>query len=319
MTPALRVGLMALALVELAAAAVVVLQIDRRSKRLHSRVERLGAAPVTATVAPQRAVVRRSESATGRRHLLRSLLNMPAHTLPGAAVPLWMSAAGALFAAGFCGMVASVFASPLLAPFAALGGAIATVRVLHGRQRRSYARKLLLQMPDTIELVVSAVRAGLPIAEALRSVAREMPSPTRDEFAQVANAITLGVTPDVAIRALHERSGLTEYAIFSVTLAVQSRSGGRLAETIQTLAETTRQRVAMAGKARALSAEARISAVALEVLPVIAGVLLSLEQPGYLTGMIDQPAGRKMMAVGAATLTMGTLIMRWMIRWASEP
>ncbi len=319
MTPALRVGLMGLALVELAAAAFVVLQIDRRTKRLNSRVERLGAAPAQAVVTPQRAVVRRSESATGKRNLLRVLLNMPSHSLPGASVPLWISATGALFAAGFCGMVASVFISPVVAPFAAAGGAIMIVRVLHGRQQRSYARKLLLQMPDMIELVVSAVRAGMPLAEALRSVAREMPSPTRDEFAQVNNAITLGVAPDVAIRALHERSGLTEYAIFSVTLAVQSRSGGRLAETIQTLAETTRQRVAMAGKARALSAEARISAVALEVLPIIAGVLLSLEQPGYLTGLISQPAGRKMMAVGAGTLTVGTLIMRWMIRWASEP
>ena len=319
MTPVLRVGLMGLALVELAAAAIVVLQIDRRTKRLNSRVERLGAAPTTAMVVPQRALVRRTQSATSRRNLLRAILNVPEHALPGAAVPLWVSAAAALFAAGFCGMVASVFASPMVAPVAALGGAIAIVRVLYGRQRRSYARKLLLQMPDTIELVVSAVRAGLPIAEALRSVAREMPSPTRDEFAQVSNAITLGVSPDVAIRALYDRSGLTEYAIFSVTLGVQSRSGGRLAETIQTLAETTRQRVAMAGKARALSAEARISALALEVLPIVAGVLLSIEQPGYLSGLIDQPAGRKLIAVGVGTLTMGTLIMRWMIRWASEP
>lgn len=319
MTPVVRVSLMALALVELAAAAVVVLQIDRRSKRLNSRVERLGAGPASIAPVPQRAVVKRTNAGTAKRHLVRAILNIPERALPGATVPIWLSGLAAVFAGGFCGMIGSFFLSPVAAPFAALLGVVLIVRMLYGRQRQAYARKLLVQMPDMIELVVSAVRAGLPITEALRSVAREMPSPTRDEFAHVSNSITLGVPPDVAIRELHDRSGLTEYAIFSVTLAVQSRSGGRLAETIQTLAETTRQRVAMAKKARALSAEARISAVALEVLPLIAGILLSLEQPGYLSGLINNPSGRKMVGVAAGTLTVGTLIMRWMIRWASEP
>lgn len=319
MTPVMRTGLMGLALVELALAAMMVLQIDRRAKRLRGRVERLSVAPSTVTAVPQRAAVRRLEYAKNRPTLLRAILGIPAQALPGASVPIWLAGSAAMLAGGFCGMLSGLFVSPLLVPFAGVAAAVLVVRFLYKRQHSVYARKLLLQMPDTIELVVSAVRAGLPIGEALRSVAREMPSPTSEEFAQVCNAIALGTPADVAIRAVHERSGLTEYGIFSVTLAVQSRSGGRLAETIQTLAETTRQRVAMAAKARALSAEARLSARALQVLPMIAGVLLSLEQPGYVTSLMSNAPGRRLIGIAAVTMTLGTLTMRRMIQWASDP
>ena len=113
---------------------------------------------------------------------------------------------------------------------------------------RATGRSCCSQLPDTVQLVVSATRAGLPVYEAFRAIADEMPSPTRDEFVRVNNEMALGVAAEDALLSMHQRTGVTEYAIFAVTIGVQARSGGRLAETIQNLAETVRERLAIAAR-----------------------------------------------------------------------
>lgn len=309
-----------LALGGLVSAAGFVLLLDWRGKRVRRRVESLSARTVHRMDATEHSVsiIRQSRNER-RRRMLDVIFKMPDRVPSSFLLPPVLT-----FGIGILlGMGGGLLSGIYLAPPSALGVAVAcsvmAVRGLFGWQRRGYANKLLKQMPDSIELIVSAVRAGLPIAEALRSVAREMPTPTSDEFVLVANEISLGVSPDMAIRGLFNRTGLTEYGIFSVTLAVQSRSGGRLAETIQNLAETTRQRVALAGKARALAAEAKFSAIALSVLPPIAAVGLSLMQPGYLHELLFDPAGRRMLGFGVITLSLGILTMRWMIQKATAP
>ncbi len=320
MTPGIRIVLLLLALIELALAAFVVVTLDRRNRRLRGRVEGLGAAApaIPAAIARSAFILRRDNRRT-RGQMLRGLLGIPNDALPGATISRPVAIAAALMGGFLAALPCALYVSPLAAPFAALPGAAVLVRYFYGWQRRKYAGKLLRQMPDTIELVVSAVRAGLPVAEALRSVAREMPPPTCDEFARACNAITLGTPPDVAVRGLHDRSGLTEYGIFAVTLAVQSRSGGRLAETIQNLAETTRQRVAMASKAKALSAEARLSAYALIIMPVIAAIALTFLRPGYIDDLFLLAEGRRMLLICLGLLTVGSLVMRFMIQKAGEP
>src|SRR5436189_140356 len=95
------------------------------------------------------------------------------------------------------------------------------------------ANQLFRQLPDTIELVTSTVRAGLPVNEAFRTIAREMPQPTAGQFAIVCSELSLGRPPEEAIEAVYRRTLVAEYAMFAVTLAVQLKSGGSLAETLQ--------------------------------------------------------------------------------------
>jgi tight adherence protein B len=116
--------------------------------------------------------------------------------------------------------------------------------------------------------------------------------------------------------ALYQRTGVTEYSIFAVTLAVQTTSGGHLAETIQTLADTVRERLTLASRAKALAGEGIVSATILCILPVVTGIALSLIQPGYLMPLFADPRGRKMFLFGVGALLAGVWTMRKMISGA---
>jgi tight adherence protein B len=165
--------------------------------------------------------------------------------------------------------------------------------------------------------VVSAVRAGLPVRQAFGTVESEMLSPTRDQFALVRHELDLGRNPEEALLAVYERTHVEEYAIFSVTLAVQSKSGGQLAETLQTLCETIRKRVILAGRARALASESNLAAKVLASIPFIAGIAMYLERRENMEVLFYDPRGQMLLAVGITTLVMGILTMRYMIRKAT--
>jgi tight adherence protein B len=165
--------------------------------------------------------------------------------------------------------------------------------------------------------VVSAVRAGLPVGGAFHTVESEMPSPTRDQFALVRHELDLGRNPEEALLAVYERTHVEEYAIFSVTLAVQSKSGGRLTESLQILCETIRQRVILAGRARALAGESKLAARVLASIPFIAGFVMYFQRRENIEMLFHDPRGRMLFAVGITTLVMGILTMRHMIQKAT--
>jgi len=191
---------------------------------------------------------------------------------------------------------------------------VLVIRGLLGWQRHRYTDRLLRQLPDCIEMAIGAVKAGLPVAEAFQTVSREMPAPTKDQFALVIQDIAVGRAPDEAVRSVYDRTGVTEYAILAVTLAVQARSGGRLAETLQILADTIRERVALAGRAKALAGEAKLSARVLACLPFAAGMVMYLERPASMDPLLFDPRGRFLFAIGITLLIMGILTMRQMIK-----
>jgi tight adherence protein B len=191
-------------------------------------------------------------------------------------------------------------------------------RSLFAWEMERYQQLLMRQLPDTIQLVVSSTRAGLPISESFRAVAQEMPSPTKDEFVRVGNEISLGSTPDEALLSVHQRTGLTEYAIFAVTIGVQTRSGGRLAETIQNLADTIRERMALIARAKALSSEARLSAVIMGFLPILAGGYMMVIQPAQTALLFTDPRGNRLLVIAIVSLLLGAATMRQLIKGVSK-
>jgi tight adherence protein B len=166
--------------------------------------------------------------------------------------------------------------------------------------------------------MVRAIRAGLPLAEALRGISREMSSPTKDEFARVVGDMAIGRPVDAALIKLHERTGLSEYAFLAVTLGLQSQTGGSLAETLDNLADIVRKRVAMAKRAKALAAEARMQAGLLVVLPFIAALAMSIIQPFYIAAFTENPTGQRMAMIGLTLMLFGLLTIRWLIRQAGR-
>ena len=177
---------------------------------------------------------------------------------------------------------------------------------------------LFRQIPEVMALVLRAVRAGLPVAEALRSVGREMPSPTREEFARISGEALLGVPLETAVSHLYARTQIREYAFFAVTLGLTRQTGGNLAETLDLLADTVRRRVAMAGKARALASEARASAGILAALPFVVGLVITAINPGYMNEIFTDPRGNKLIVALAVLLACGLLTIRWIIKRSSQ-
>jgi tight adherence protein B len=220
---------------------------------------------------------------------------------------------------GLVAMIGSIVVVHMIFPWwmAVIAGLVTgclVIRTLFSWQRDRYADKLLRQLPDMIEMTVSAVRAGLPVAEAFRSVSREMPEPTKVQFAIVVNEMSLGKSVENALRDIYHRTQVVEYAMLAVTLAVQIKSGGRLAETLQILGDAIRERVALAGRAKALAGEANLSMRVMSSLPFIAGSIMYFESPSFLDALFDDHRGRVLFGIAITSLTLGIVTMRRMIK-----
>jgi len=121
---------------------------------------------------------------------------------------------------------------------------------------------------------------------------------------------------DASLFGLAERSGLTEYYFFAVTVGLQAQTGGNLAETLENLADMVRKRVAMAGKLKAMTAEARVSAIILSALPFAVGGAISLLSPGHLDPLFETDLGFRLLLIGGTLLMVGLLTIRWLLKSA---
>jgi tight adherence protein B len=299
-------------------ASIAVLRADVRRQQLRERVHALSALGGSSDLAVEMRQSIRLSQRRGARIVgfLSRMFGMLTELKMAQIIPTWMVFLLGLVAAVGDAMIGRLYFS---LPISALGGFVTglfVMRALFRWQFVRYVTKLRRQLPDAIELLVSTISAGLPVSEGFRAVAREMPEPTKEEFTRIVEEVALGASVDAALRALHHRTRVAEYAILAVTLAVQSRSGGRLAETMSTLADTVRQRMAIVARAGALAGEAKLSAVILGVLPIVAGVAMSLSQPDFLAPLFYEERGQRLLFIGIVTLTMGAVTMRQMIRGA---
>ena len=295
-------------LVLLACAAIVSLWLDARERRMNRQL----AAALPSSHSADLPSIRRNESES-RRQFLHRLANyrpeIPYTLHPAYVVLIGIAAGAALFFAN------RVFGfSPFNVSIAAAVVAVIVVRGLFGSQQRRFANQLFRQLPDVVQLVTSTVRSGLPVNEAFRTIAREMPEPTAGQFAIVCSELSLGRPPEEAIEAIYRRTLVSEYAMFAVTLAVQLKSGGSLAETLQTLAETVSQRVALAARAKALAGEVIFSSRALSCTPLIVGGLLYWINPQSVDMLFTDPTGNRLLAYAVGSVILGHFVIRWMIR-----
>jgi len=293
-------------------AASVTLWLDARQRRMDRQLE-IALPTARSESLPS---IRRRQAGT-RRQFLHRLANYRAETTydfnPSYVLVAGVVAAGAVFYAnGYLGF------SFLHVSLAAAIVAIMVVRFLFGWQRRRLANLLFRQMPDTIQMVTSTVRSGLPVNEAFRNIARDGPQPTARQFAIVCSEVTLGRPPEEAVEGIYRRTQVAEYGMFAVTLGVQLKSGGSLAETLQTLADTVSQRVALAARAKALSGEVIFSARALSLAPVIIGGLLYWISPGSIDLLFTDPTGNKLLAYAVGSVIIGSLVIRWMVKRETE-
>jgi tight adherence protein B len=295
-------------LILLICAAAVSLWLDARERRMDRQL----AIALPASHSASLPSIRRLETKS-RWQLLQRLANYrigidyawhPAYVL----LVAMMAAAAVVYANrpfGFSAPTVTIAASIV---------ALFVIRGLFGWQQRRFAQELFKQLPDAVQLVTSTVRSGLPVNEAFRTIAREMPQPTAGQFAIVCDELSLGRPAEDAVEAIFRRTQVPEYGMFAVTLAVQLKSGGSLAETLQTLGETVSQRVALAARAKALAAEVIFSSRALTGAPLVVGGILYTINPASVDLLLYDPTGNKFLAYAVASVLAGHFVIRWMIR-----
>jgi tight adherence protein B len=176
-------------------------------------------------------------------------------------------------------------------------------------------KKFTANFPDAIELLVRGLKSGLPVAETLGVVSKEIPGPVGEEFKMVTEKIKIGKTMEDALQDTADRLGTPEFQFFVITLAIQRETGGNLAETLSNLADVLRKRAQMKLKIRAMSSESKASAYIVGSLPFVVFFLVWNVNPGYLAGFFYEP--RLMIAggVGAVWMSAGAFIMAKMVNF----
>ena len=175
---------------------------------------------------------------------------------------------------------------------------------------RRHSAVLYGQFPDALGMIVRAVRVGIPVPEAVRSVAREAIEPTASEFNMLSDQLSIGVPLDEALREVALRNQLQEYRFFATALSLQAQTGGGLSETLENLADVIRKRVSVRKRAYALASEARTSTYVLAGLPVVTAGALALLSPGYLDVLFTTALGNNVLGAAIALLGVGMFAMR---------
>ena len=200
-------------------------------------------------------------------------------------------------------------------PIALAATLAAPVVLLRAAQAR-FRKVFLNSFPDALDLMVRAVRAGLPLADAVETIGVEIPGPVGAEFRRVRDGMTIGLEFEEALQRVAERVRAIEFRFFNVALSLQRRTGGNLAETLENLSLTIRQRKEMALKAKALMSESLASAWLIGLLPFLSGGAIYVLNPGYIQVLFDDPRGQTILGIAMVTLAIGAFIIRTMIKGA---
>ena len=169
------------------------------------------------------------------------------------------------------------------------------------------------QLPESLELISRALKAGHAFSVGLKLVGDEAADPIGMEFRRVFDEVSMGVALPQALQNMTERMDSVDLRFFVTSVLVQRETGGNLAEIIDSLADLIRRRFELQLKVNALSAEGRFTAVILFGLPIFVGVFLYQTNPEYMGLLIEDPVGRTMLTVGSFLMVMGAFVMKRMI------
>lgn len=211
---------------------------------------------------------------------------------------------------GVSGMISPVIGAVI----GVLLGAVAPLLYL----RMSKARRLKQfgeQLPDALDIIVRSLRAGHPVASAMGLVAREMPDPIGSEFGLTVDEMTYGLALPEALANMADRVNQGDLKFVLVAINIQHGTGGNLAEVLSGISSVIRARFRMKQKIAALSAEGRLSAIILSVLPFLVSLVIFAFKGEYYAEHSDDP--RIYVAVGSGFLLMvfGVIVMQRMVRF----
>lgn len=218
---------------------------------------------------------------------------------------------------GWCAaaFAAGLFAGLLLLPTVLLALVLAVTLgllplLIVSRQRSRRLEQIQLQLPEVADLIARSLRAGHALPSTLQMVAEEMPEPICSEFRFVSDEVNYGLGLQPAMQRLAERVPIDDLRFLVISVLIQRETGGNLAELMHNMAKLIRERLKLLGQVKALSAEGRMSGWILFLLPIAMALLLSVSNPAYISKLIEDPAGRNLLAVAVVLMLLGGLWMR---------
>ena len=205
--------------------------------------------------------------------------------------------------------------SPAVVAGAAFAAGLGVPRWFLGMAISGRQKKFALQFADAIDVIVRGVKSGLPLIECLRIIGRESPQPLGGEFARVIDNIQMGSSVDAALDRMYKRMPLAEVNFFNIVIVIQQQAGGNLSEALGNLANVLRSRKMLKEKVKALSSEAKASAMIIGALPVAVMGLVYVTTPAYMMELFTHPVGHVILMVGGALMAVGIFVMRSMINF----
>jgi tight adherence protein B len=199
----------------------------------------------------------------------------------------------------------SLWSSLAIGAFAAIAPTVALRTALKRR-----AEKLREQLPDVLTIMASSLRAGHSFLQALDTVAKEIAQPAAAEFQRVVAEIRLGRGAEDALEALAERVGSADFKWAVLAVNIQREVGGNLAEILDNVSDTLRERATMRRQVRVLTSEGRLSAWVLALMPFAIGAYMFVTNPEYIGLLFSSKVGIVMLIGAAVLLVSGVLWMR---------
>ena len=170
--------------------------------------------------------------------------------------------------------------------------------------------KMREQLPDVLTIMASSLRAGHSFLQALDTVAREIPAPANVEFQRLVAEIRLGRPAEDALEALADRVGSADFRWAVLAVNIQREVGGNLAEILDNVSDTLRERATMRRQIQVLTAEGRLSAWVLAILPFGIGIYMFAVNPDYISLLFTTQIGLFMLGTAAVLMVLGILWMR---------
>jgi tight adherence protein B len=205
-------------------------------------------------------------------------------------------------------MLGGIFGSGAMPLGALLFGSLP---FLYVRRRSSrFLRAFEEQLPDAIDFLARSVRTGNAFSISLEMLVPETAEPLRSSFLRVTRELALGVPLDTALRSLMERVPLLELRFFVAAVLLQRETGGNLGEILARLSSSIRERLRLKAQVKASSAQGRLTAQVLSVLPVFVIVMMNVISPAYTHSMTNDPVGRKILMGAVVSQLIGYLCMR---------
>ncbi len=199
-----------------------------------------------------------------------------------------------------------LFRDPIMGIVSGVVGFFAP-RIYVNRAQKKRLQQFESQLPDTISLWVNSLRSGYSVLQAMEAISREAPEPTSTEFQRVVQEVQLGVAMEDALQHMLDRVVSEDLDLIVTAVNIQREVGGNLAEILEVIGHTIRERIKLKGEIRVLTSQGRVTGYLISGLPIVLALFLMAINPNYMGGLFEnRMCGWPMIGIGLGLIGLGT-------------